>query len=240
MGGLDDAGKTTILYKFKMDETVTTISTVGFNETVEFKNVNFTVWDINGKDRIRCHWKHYYQVRSRAVSPATSKQEAGLVPEESSIRSWRRYCTRRSCSRPPCSSSRTNRTSRTLWGQPRFPRNLACRRSGTGLGTCRALVLYLVTASWRASIGSLVHSPSSTAEAPLTKAGQGCQGGRRSCLCKLSRASAELCTTFALSSCSLVVSSFFTFIRWTVCPHSATLLWRNRARVETRCKGACV
>ena len=40
--GLDAAGKTTILYKLKMNETVNTIPTIGFNmETVQYKNVEF-------------------------------------------------------------------------------------------------------------------------------------------------------------------------------------------------------
>jgi ADP-ribosylation factor protein 1 len=47
MVGLDAAGKTTILYKLKLGEIVTTIPTIGFNvETVEYKNINFTVWDV--------------------------------------------------------------------------------------------------------------------------------------------------------------------------------------------------
>jgi len=42
--GLDAAGKTTILYKLKLGEVVTTIPTIGFNvETVEYKNISFTV-----------------------------------------------------------------------------------------------------------------------------------------------------------------------------------------------------
>merc|ERR1712060_816083 len=46
MVGLDAAGKTTILYKLKLGEVVTTIPTIGFNvETVEYKNISFTVWD---------------------------------------------------------------------------------------------------------------------------------------------------------------------------------------------------
>lgn len=43
MVGLDAAGKTTILYKLKLGEVVTTIPTIGFNvETVEYKNISFT------------------------------------------------------------------------------------------------------------------------------------------------------------------------------------------------------
>ena len=88
MVGLDAAGKTTILYKLKLGEIVTTIPTIGkfayqqervlfstsiysifrlsklsclpfhasssgFNvETVEYKNVSFTVWDVGGQDKV--------------------------------------------------------------------------------------------------------------------------------------------------------------------------------------------
>lgn len=86
MVGLDAAGKTTILYKLKLGEIVTTIPTIGespqhtgsidphqtadtlvvsgFNvETVEYKNISFTVWDVGGQDKIRPLWRHcaYHQ-----------------------------------------------------------------------------------------------------------------------------------------------------------------------------------
>lgn len=61
MVGLDAAGKTTILYKMKLGEVVTTIPTIGFNvETVEYKKLSFTVWDVGGQDKIRPLWRHYY------------------------------------------------------------------------------------------------------------------------------------------------------------------------------------
>ncbi|ELR23513.1 GTPbinding ADP-ribosylation factor Arf1, putative [Acanthamoeba castellanii str. Neff] len=61
MVGLDSAGKTTILYKMKLGELVQTLPTIGFNiESVEYKNIRFTVWDIGGQDRIRGLWRHYY------------------------------------------------------------------------------------------------------------------------------------------------------------------------------------
>jgi len=62
MLGLDAAGKTTALYKMKLGEIVTVIPTIGFNvETVSYKNVNFTIWDVGGRDKIRPLWRHYYQ-----------------------------------------------------------------------------------------------------------------------------------------------------------------------------------
>jgi ADP-ribosylation factor protein 1 len=88
MVGLDAAGKTTILYKLKLGEIVTTIPTIGkhlffllssmkssyiilgFNvETVEYKNISFTVWDVGGQDKIRPLWRHYFQnTQGRIIS----------------------------------------------------------------------------------------------------------------------------------------------------------------------------
>lgn len=60
--GLDAAGKTTILYQLNLGENVMTLPTIGFNvETIKYKNVNFTVWDVGGQDKIRPLWRHYYQ-----------------------------------------------------------------------------------------------------------------------------------------------------------------------------------
>ena len=52
--GLDGAGKTTILYRLQVGEVVTTIPTIGFNvEQVQYKNLNFQVWDLGGQTSIR-------------------------------------------------------------------------------------------------------------------------------------------------------------------------------------------
>mmetsp|Transcript_7750 Transcript_7750/g.10801 ORF Transcript_7750/g.10801 Transcript_7750/m.10801 type:complete len:238 (-) Transcript_7750:2580-3293(-) len=60
--GLDSAGKTTILYKLKLGEIVTTIPTIGFNvETIEHKDLVLTAWDVGGRDKMRALWRHYYQ-----------------------------------------------------------------------------------------------------------------------------------------------------------------------------------
>ncbi|KAL4238198.1 Protein memo1 [Mactra antiquata] len=63
MLGLDAAGKTTVLYKIKLNETIATIPTIGFNvETVSpVKGLTFTVWDVGGQKKIRGLWHHYYQ-----------------------------------------------------------------------------------------------------------------------------------------------------------------------------------
>ena len=63
MVGLDAAGKTTILKKLKLNETVSTIPTIGFNvDTVSpCKGVTFTVWDVGGQEKLRPLWRHFFQ-----------------------------------------------------------------------------------------------------------------------------------------------------------------------------------
>eukprot|EP00741_Cyanophora_paradoxa_P010662 tig00020537_g10305.t1 len=59
--GLDNAGKTTVLYKLKLGELVQSIPTIGFNvEQISYKNVELTCWDVGGQDKIRPLWKHYF------------------------------------------------------------------------------------------------------------------------------------------------------------------------------------
>ncbi|XP_056092287.1 ADP-ribosylation factor 4-like [Rhinichthys klamathensis goyatoka] len=62
MVGLDAAGKTTVLYRLKLGEVVSTIPTIGFNvETVDYNNISFTVWDVGTQTKIRGLWRHYFQ-----------------------------------------------------------------------------------------------------------------------------------------------------------------------------------
>ena len=60
--GLDNAGKTTILYKlYSPDKVMRTTPTIGFNmETVSHNNVKFRVWDLGGQTQIRPYWRFYY------------------------------------------------------------------------------------------------------------------------------------------------------------------------------------
>ncbi|KAF1813079.1 putative ADP-ribosylation factor [Eremomyces bilateralis CBS 781.70] len=59
--GLDNAGKTTLLYRLKIGEVVSTIPTIGFNvESVTYGKLNFNVWDLGGQTSIRPYWRCYY------------------------------------------------------------------------------------------------------------------------------------------------------------------------------------
>ncbi len=59
--GLDNAGKTTILYQFLMNEVVHTSPTIGSNvEEVVWKNIHFIMWDLGGQESLRAAWNTYY------------------------------------------------------------------------------------------------------------------------------------------------------------------------------------
>lgn len=60
--GLDASGKTSVLYKLKLGECITTMPTIGFNvETITVSGIEFTMWDVGGCDKIRPLWRHYYK-----------------------------------------------------------------------------------------------------------------------------------------------------------------------------------
>ena len=62
---------------------VTTISTIGFNvETIEYKNVELTIWDVGGQEKIRPLWKHYYQDTQAIIFVVDSndRERTGEVP----------------------------------------------------------------------------------------------------------------------------------------------------------------
>ncbi|CAF1353331.1 unnamed protein product [Rotaria sordida] len=61
MIGLDNAGKTSILSRLRLQEFRPTVPTVGFTvETIISDHIHFTVWDVGGQDKIRPLWRHYY------------------------------------------------------------------------------------------------------------------------------------------------------------------------------------
>jgi ADP-ribosylation factor protein 6 len=77
--GLDSAGKTTILYKLKLNKIKTTGPTVGFNvETFQYKNVKFNMWDVGGQDRLRPLWRHYYPKTNALIYVMDSSDHARL------------------------------------------------------------------------------------------------------------------------------------------------------------------
>lgn len=81
MLGLDSAGKTSILYKLKLGEIIATIPTIGFNvETLDYKNITFTVWDVGGQTALRPLWKKYYQ-HSQALIYVVDSSDTSRIKE---------------------------------------------------------------------------------------------------------------------------------------------------------------
>ena len=74
--GLDAAGKTTILYKLKLGETVNSVPTIGFNvEEVKYKDLCFTVWDMGAQTGLRALWHHYFESSNAVIYVLDSADE---------------------------------------------------------------------------------------------------------------------------------------------------------------------
>lgn len=66
------AGKTTLLRKLKKAEPTITTPTVGFNlESLHYRNITFTMWDVGGQEKIRALWHHYF-VKSQVCTLSMS------------------------------------------------------------------------------------------------------------------------------------------------------------------------
>ncbi|XP_055857418.1 ADP-ribosylation factor 4-like [Episyrphus balteatus] len=86
MFGLAGAGKTTILYKFKLNQLVHTIPTIGFNvETLDVKNFRLTIWDFVGSDSLRRKFTHYLQNSDAVVFVVDSTDYDGIQNAEMAL-----------------------------------------------------------------------------------------------------------------------------------------------------------
>ncbi|KAK6621182.1 ADP-ribosylation factor-like protein 5B [Polyplax serrata] len=85
MVGLDNAGKTTILYQFLMNEVVHTSPTIGSNvEEVVWRNIHFIMWDLGGQQSLRAAWSTYYTNTEFVivVIDSTDKERLIMAKEE--------------------------------------------------------------------------------------------------------------------------------------------------------------
>lgn len=83
--GLDNAGKTTILYQLLMNEVVHTSPTIGSNvEEVVWKNIRFLMWDIGGQESLRAAWNTYYTNTEFVivVIDSTDRERLSITKEE--------------------------------------------------------------------------------------------------------------------------------------------------------------
>ncbi|KAL3988461.1 phosphatidylinositol 4-kinase B [Sarotherodon galilaeus] len=128
--GLDNAGKSTLLYKLKHNTCVSTVPTIGFNvEMLEArknrKKISITIWDVGGQGKMRDHWPNFYQntgavvfvlertlrndeLRGRPLILLANKQDvdgALNVTEMKDRFNMRKICQERDCFVQPCSAS---------------------------------------------------------------------------------------------------------------------------------------
>ncbi|CAB1431341.1 unnamed protein product [Pleuronectes platessa] len=83
--GLDNAGKTTILYQFLTKEAVHTSPTIGSNvEEIIVRKTHFLVWDIGGQDSLRASWNSYFGNTEIVilVVDSTDRERLTLTKEE--------------------------------------------------------------------------------------------------------------------------------------------------------------
>jgi ADP-ribosylation factor-like protein 1 len=94
--GLDNAGKTTLLYQMQFGEVKVTVPTLGFNvESVKYENLTFQMWDLGGQTEIRPYWRCYYPKTNAVVFVIDSsdkeridisKQELFLLLQEEDLK----------------------------------------------------------------------------------------------------------------------------------------------------------
>jgi Arf/Sar family protein len=58
----------------------------GFNvETVEYKNICFTVWDVGGQGKIRPLWRHYFQNTQGLIFVVDSNDRERIAEAEKEL-----------------------------------------------------------------------------------------------------------------------------------------------------------
>jgi len=63
-------------------------------ETVEYKNISFTVWDVGGQDKIRPLWRHYFQNTQGLIFVVDSNDRYPSYSGLCSDFSWNIHCIR--------------------------------------------------------------------------------------------------------------------------------------------------
>jgi small GTP-binding protein len=74
--GMQNAGKTTILYRLSLGQLVKTTPTIGSNvEELTYNNVKFQAWDLGGQESTRTVWDVYYMNTDAVVFVIDSQDD---------------------------------------------------------------------------------------------------------------------------------------------------------------------
>ncbi|CAE7270067.1 ARL5A [Symbiodinium necroappetens] len=78
--GLNNAGKTTILYNLHLGQVVLTQPTIGSNvEEVKHENLTFQVWDLGGQESLRANWSTYFEEADAIIFVVDSNDQENMV-----------------------------------------------------------------------------------------------------------------------------------------------------------------
>lgn len=78
--GLNNAGKTTILYKLHLGQVILTQPTIGSNvEEVKHDNITFQVWDLGGQESLRATWSTYFEETDAVIFVVDSNDQENMV-----------------------------------------------------------------------------------------------------------------------------------------------------------------
>mmetsp|Transcript_12512 Transcript_12512/g.22085 ORF Transcript_12512/g.22085 Transcript_12512/m.22085 type:complete len:197 (-) Transcript_12512:39-629(-) len=78
--GLNNAGKTTILYNLHLGQVVLTQPTIGSNvEEVKHENITFQVWDLGGQENLRANWATYFEGTDAIIFVVDSNDQDNLI-----------------------------------------------------------------------------------------------------------------------------------------------------------------
>ena len=83
--GLDNSGKSTILYRLSMGSTVATTPTLGANvEELTYRNLKIIMWDLGGQSSLRTSWSAYYTGAKAVVLvvDSTDRERVATVKQE--------------------------------------------------------------------------------------------------------------------------------------------------------------
>ena len=73
---MQNAGKTTILYRLSLGQLVKTTPTIGSNvEELTYNNVQFQAWDLGGQESTRSVWDVYYMSTDAIVYVIDSQDD---------------------------------------------------------------------------------------------------------------------------------------------------------------------
>lgn len=85
--GLDNAGKTAVLYALQLGEAISyTIPTIGFNvEEVNIGRLTIKMWDMGGQTKLRALWPHYFGQADGVVFVVDSADTARIEVAKSEL-----------------------------------------------------------------------------------------------------------------------------------------------------------